>query len=497
VASLTELYLRCRRDPQWESAHVSKRPLRGPQAEIVKRVEQFVTAHEGGVMTILSSRQTGKNETGAILQRRHLWRRQYASLPSIWIRTAPTYKPQIVNSKKRLREILALDAKKRIRHPLFNGQKLIQEEGYIWRLGNASVEFVSSGPQANVVGATASECLDMDEAHKVDKAKFDEDFAPFTASTNAATLLWGVAANGLDTIEAYRKLNIEAGRPDLNLYFPCEIWREFVPTYAAHLDDRISKLGWDHPIIKTQYRLIPVAAEGRFLQPNHLRTLFSGDHERVQRPRHGVRYELMIDIAAGNEDFNPDADFEGEEDTKTDSTVIWVYEVSPILSTNGVFPIVRLVNLHWFTGVPLPKQEGEIKSLIEFWNPEKVTIDAVGVGRQIAEAMAEIFGDAETSGIVHKYVASDTSVSEDCFDLQARLNFNSVTMFRDDGSPEWAEFERQCGWTLYSSANGKMKLIKPKGGKKHIDMVKGLTYMNRNSPAAGMHEIYKVEGHFV
>jgi hypothetical protein len=190
VRDLADLYQKCWEDPLWESIHVSKRPLRGPQVEIIRRVEAFVAEHQSGVMTIRSSRQTGKNDTAATLQRRHLWRRQNSLRAESWIRTAPTYKPQIVNSKKRLREILQLDAKHRIRTRLF-GARLVREEGYIWRLGNASVEFVSSGPHAHVVGATASVCLDMDEAHKVDKAKFDEDFAPFTADTAAATLCGG------------------------------------------------------------------------------------------------------------------------------------------------------------------------------------------------------------------------------------------------------------------------------------------------------------------
>lgn len=488
MATRADVYIRARRDPQWESEVLSKRPLRGPQAEIIKRVEKFVAEHQGGVMPILLSRQTGKNELAAVLQRRHLWRRQNAPQDSIWIRTAPTYLPQIVNSKKRLRAILKLDGKKRVMHPIFRKRKLIQEEGYIWRVGNASVEFISSGPQANVVGATASECLDMDEAHKVDKDKFDEDFAPFTADTDAATLLWGVASNGLDTIEWYRENNIENGYPERNLFYPCEVWMDVRPQYRKHVEGRIKVLGYDHPIIKTQYRLIKVPAVGRFLQANHIRNLFSGDHERELAPRDGDRYEGIIDIAAGNEDFNPEDSMAGEEQTATDSTAIWIYKVSPILSSNGLFPIVRLVNVIWLTGVDLDKQEPEIKETILQWRLQRVSIDAVGVGRQIAESMENEFG----TEVINKYVASATSVSEDCFDLQARLNFASVLMFRNDGSPEWAEFERQCGWTQYASSQGKMKLKKP-GAMKHIDMVKALTYINQNRPVAGMHAIYGVE----
>lgn len=488
MATLKDLYIKCRLDPQFESEHVSKRPLRGAQAEIVKRAEKFVCAHEGGVMPIRSARQTGKNETAAVLHRRHLWRRQNHPQISSWVRTAPTFKPQIINSKKRLDELLQLDAKKKIRHPLFGGKKLSTSEGYIYRFGNATVEFISSGPKANVVGATANECLDMDEAHKVNQAKFDEDFAPFTASTNAATLLWGVAADELDTLEWYRQKNISDGKAHLNLDFPCEVWMEGSPAYKAHVEDRISKLGFDHPIIKTQYRLVPVASEGRFINPSQAKSLFKGEHERQLSPRPNSQYEMLIDLAGGNEDVNPGQELDGVEDTKTDSTIVWIYEVSPLVAANGLFPVLRIVNLYWFTGVDLPKQEQEIKDLIAQWSPQKLTVDAIGVGRQMSESLVANWGPH----MVNAYTATSASVSADCFDLLARLNFNSVQMFLNDQSPEWAEFERQVTWTKYASNEGKMKLVKPKP-ECHIDMVKGLTYINQNRPVAGLQEMYSVD----
>jgi hypothetical protein len=487
---LYELYQKCELDPEWESKHVSLRPLRGPQVEIIKRLEKIVAQHNGDIATVRSARQTGKNETGATLHRRHLFRHQYADRSKIWIRTAPTWKPQIVNSKKRLRELLQLSTTGRIQHPLFNNQKLAKEEGYIWRLGNASVEFISSGPGANVVGGTANECLDMDEAHKIDKDKFDEDFAPMTADTSAATILWGVAADGTDVIQHYHDFNIENKRKDLNLTYPCDIWMDVHAPYRLHVEKRVKALGWDHPIIKTQYRLIPVKSEGKFLQPGHVRALLDSDHPRLLRPQHGRRYEMVIDIAGSNEN-HEEGVVEGQEDTTTDSSVVFIYEVTPIVCSNGIFPIIRIVNLQWMTGVPLPTQENEIDSLIQFWRPDKVTIDGVGVGRQIAEAMQRKYGEQ----MVNMYIASDVTVSADCFDLQARLNFKSVLMFQDDQSKEYQEFMRQVGWTKYASKKGKMKLVKPKATE-HIDMVKALTYINQNNPAAGMMEIYGVGGDF-
>jgi hypothetical protein len=487
---LKDIFRKCYQEPAWEAEHVCNRPLRGVQAEIIHRVEKFIAEHKGGVMTILSARQTGKNETAANLQRRHLWRNQHAPNICSWIRTAPTHEPQIVNSKKRLEELCKLDRKNVAHDPMFLGGKIQKTEGYIWRFGNATVEFMSSGAHSNVVGATASECLDMDEAHEIDKSKFDQDFAPFTASTNAGALLWGVASDGLDTIETYRQLNRESGDNHLNLYYPCDIWAEISPTYRAHVEGRVRALGWDHPIIKTQYRLIPVAQEGAFFNKGQTLSLLGGEHGREPSPRPGRTYEICIDLAAGNEDFNPgaqligDADADGYGQTQTDSTVVWVYEVTDEICQNNIYPVIRIVNLYWWTGVPLPQQEIEIKSLIRFWRASKVTVDGVGVGRQLAESLEQSFGVF----MVNKYIANSTSISEDCFDLLARLNYDAVKMFQNDGSREYEEFARQVSWTKYASKGGKMTLSKP-ASDKHIDMVKALTYVNRNRPDNSPHVI--------
>jgi hypothetical protein len=496
MSELEQLFQKCYKDPQFESDHISQRPLRGPQAEIIQKVEKHVAAHKGGVMTILSARQTGKNELAATLQRRHLAFKQFSTNIASWIRTAPTHEPQIVNSKKRLEELTMIDRKNNAHHPLFMGQRILKSEGYIWRLGNATVEFMSSGDHSNVVGASATECLDMDEAHKINKAKFDEDFAPFTASTNAATLLWGVAADGLDTIESYRILNAENKRDDLNLKYPCEVWMENSPDYADHVLGRERALGWEHPIIKTQYRLIPVMNEGTFLSKANIQSLLSSDHDRQLTPRAGATYEMVIDLAAGNEEFNPTNSFDrldtdSDEQTATDSTVIWIYEVTDTICQNNIFPIIHMVDITWWTGVSLPDQEKRVIELIQYWRAHKVTIDAVGVGRQMAESLEKRFGPY----LINKYIGSAPSVSEDCFDLLARLNFGAVKMFRNDLTPEWLQLEKQLNWTKYSSNKGKMNLVKPSADK-HIDMVKALTYIGRNSPNAAFHQILSNESEY-
>lgn len=488
---LAELTIQALIDPEWEARVIHKLPLRGRQVEVIQRVEAHVRAHNGGVMTVKLPRQTGKNQVSAILQRRHLMHRRFSPSYQCWIRTAPTHKPQIVNSKKRLREVLAVGDKNLIKYPLMKNEKLIKEEGYIWRVGNAAIEFLSSGPEANVVGATASTALDMDEAHKVDKDKFDEDFMPFTANTNAATILWGVGGNGLDTLQHYSDLNKASGNEHLNICIPCDYWMETHEPYRKHVESRVNALGWDHPIIRTQYKLESIAALGSFLNQMHINTLFSGTHERHRSPRDGVHYEMLVDIAAGNEEFNPDDILQGVEDVATDSSAIWIYEVTNLVASNGLFPIILIRDVIWLTGNSLASTEAIIKSTIESWNIQKATIDSVGVGRQIGESIKKLFGE----NVVNAYVASDTTVSEDCYGLLARLNSASVFMFANDNSKEFEEIERQAGWTQYQASKGKMKLRKPKADK-HIDLIKALTYINQNNPTAGVGQLFFNEGDY-
>lgn len=495
MANAKDLILRCLRDPQFEATHIAKRPLRGPQIDVINRVERHVALQMGGVLTIKQSRQTGKNEVSAILQRRHLLRRYNAAAYACWIRTAPTHKPQIVNSKKRLRELMRIGDRGVVKYPLFGGLKMHKEEGYIWRVGNAAVEFLSSGPQANVVGATASTCLDMDEAHKVEQSKFDEDFAPFTANTDAATIMWGVGGNGLDTLQFYIDKNNEMGRPDLNISIPCDVWMELHEPYRRHVEERVRVLGWDHPIIQTQYRLNSISALGRYMSNQQIESLLKSDHERHFVPRPECHYEMIVDIAAGNEEFNPDDLLQGFEDVQTDSSGIYIYEVDPRMKPGQVFPTIRIRNLQWLTGVALEKQQQIIDQLISTWHINKCTIDAVGVGKQIAESLVAKYGNADDGGIVLAYHGTNKTVSEDCYDLLARLNHDSVKMFIDDNSLEYAQLVKQLGWTQYAAEKGEMKLKKPKPDC-HIDLVKALTYIYRNRPMAGAAEFYANEGDY-
>ena len=59
------------------------------------------------------------------------------------------------------------------------------------RCGQAQARFLSADRGANVVGHTADLLLEVDEAQDVPPEKFDRDFRPMAASTNAPVAFYG------------------------------------------------------------------------------------------------------------------------------------------------------------------------------------------------------------------------------------------------------------------------------------------------------------------
>jgi hypothetical protein len=451
-------------------------PLYKPEIEAIQLVEKHIEERSGKVLTIRSARQTMKNECSAMIAVRVL--EKFKDKGGTYIRTAPTWKPQIINSKMRLERFLMVD-------PLIKDDYR-SREGFIFQCGLAQIHFLSTDTSAKVVGDTADICLDIDEAHKVDKGKFEEDFSPMTASSNAPVVMWGVAADKNDLLYEYIQHNLEHN-PDCVLQYPASVWCELLPQYAKHYEERVAKLGPDHPVILTQYDLVDVDAIGGFFTKHQQTSLFSSDHQQYSAPKDGLSYGITIDIGgeAEEEECDPLVKSEGGRD----STVALIWEVDFDNIVND-YPMCRLVDIHWWTGKSLgdepsglPGQQTILLKLLKAWGPHYVVVDGRGVGEQIANYLNTNWG-------VEVYKASATSVSDDCYGLKAMINNDRVKVFRDDQSEEYQEMVRQIQHTGYEiRSHDLMRIIKPKG-KGHIDIAKAITYLPRLVMGGGAPAIY-------
>ena len=193
VAGLRELM----NDPAEYRKRLTKRPpLYWPQTKCVRLIEEAIKNPKAQRLAIRSARQTTKNEAAALVHIRFLI--THKNVGGSIVRTAPTYAPQIVNSKMRLEQAVADDL-------VIDRSEFRSREGNIRQYGRALIQFLSTGG-AHVEGATASKLLDIDEAHLVDKGTFNEKFMPMRAFFAAPTVMWGVAADKND-------LPLRAGLP--------------------------------------------------------------------------------------------------------------------------------------------------------------------------------------------------------------------------------------------------------------------------------------------
>ena len=361
------------------SRRALRRPLRAYQLPPAQAIVDAVLQRRGLTIAVMMSRQAGKNETAAQVEALllNLFRQRGGCI----VKAAPTFKPQAVNSLMRLQQVL-------------EGSVLPPaqvEAGGTVRLGRAMARFFSADLSANVVGATASIQLEADEAQDVDESKWDKDFRPMAASTNATTVLWGTAWTA-DTLLArtIRQLRWAEGQDQVRRVFlvPWEEVAAVVPGYGAYVRGEIQRLGRDHPLIKTQYLLEEIATGGGMFPPA-VRTLMQGQHPRLRAPVE-ARYPcaILVDVAGEAEDR-----LEGEalrqREPRRDATAVTIVQLQP--HPTGTRYLVQ--DRRWWTGVPHYQLYAAIARLAEVWSAAQVLVDATGVGAGLASFLKRALGE--------------------------------------------------------------------------------------------------------
>ncbi len=157
--------------------------MRGYQVEIASAISDSVLHRRGLTFVIVLPRQSGKNEIQAHLLSWLLFRA--GPYGGKIVSVAPTFNPQAMNNLDRVVQYLNMSPGTRGRWK--------SSAGYMFRYGLARLQFLSAAQSARVVGATADLLLSVDEAQDVSISKFDKEFDPMTASTNATRAFWGTA----------------------------------------------------------------------------------------------------------------------------------------------------------------------------------------------------------------------------------------------------------------------------------------------------------------
>jgi len=282
--------------------------LRRYQQTVAIAILDAVLFKPGHSFVVMFPRQSGKNELQAQLEALILMR--FMRTGGELVKISPTWKPQSQNAMRRLQRVLN-------QHPLLHDiwQK---DSGYRFTVGKASITFLSGSPEANIVGATASLLLQVDEAQDISIEKYDKEIAPMAASTNATRVFWGTAWTE-DTLLARelrqaQQIETQDGIRRAFVLNADQVARE-VPAYGLFVQRQVAMLGRDHPMVRTQFYSELLENGGRLFHDGRL-ALLRGEHPLLTAPQPGGIYAFCLDVAGEDQGLsgsgmlsNPQRDF--------------------------------------------------------------------------------------------------------------------------------------------------------------------------------------------
>ena len=406
--------------------------LRPYQAEVGRAIVASVLARSGLSFSVTMARQAGKNELSAQLELFLLAR--HARLPLEAIKCAPTFEPQALLSLRRLWTRLR-DAGLRDLAAIVEGRSV--------QLGRARQLFLSAEPGSNVVGHTAGLLLEIDEAQDVAKEKFDRDFRPMVASTNASIVYYGTPWDDSTLLEEAKQHHLELERRDgvrRHFEFDWQAVAEHVPAYGRFVEGERQRLGEDHPMFRTQYALRTVAGEGRLFSASQ-RAQLQGSHSRRSRPAEGETYVAGLDLGGQALGEGPFDGLRTGPAREHDATVLTIARVVP--PESALLPEPRLEVVEHFAANQMPDDElfARLADLLgSVWHVRQVGVDATGLGETLARLLARALGQ-ET---VRPLKFTSESKSRFGFGLLAAVNGGRLKVYAADGSPEYRAFWREA-----------------------------------------------------
>ncbi len=356
--------------------------LRSYQKPVAHAVIKSVMEQEGHLFLVVFPRQSGKNELQAQLEAFLLAR--LSLRPAQLIKISPTMRPQALNAMHRLEMVLE-------RNQLTRGL-WHKEGGNIYRIGQARITFLSGAPESNIVGATASTLLQVDEAQSITIAKYDKEIVPMVASTNATRVLWGTAWTSQTLLARELRASREAEQADgVQRVFitGADVVAREVPAYARFIAGQVARFGRSNPYIKSQFFSEEIDAQGG-LFPVWRQALAQGGHPAQEKPAAGTIYAMLVDVAGEDEGLAEAGEL---KNSARDATAVTIVAVDlgtlrdPLLGR----PTYRVVYRWQWVGVRHAALYGMLRDTAERWRARWVVVDATGIGAGIAAFLGNAF----------------------------------------------------------------------------------------------------------
>lgn len=415
------------------------KPLYPYQAEIAAAILASIRGGDGRIFTVMMARQSGKNQLSAVIEAYLLATHSEGAI----IKAAPTFNPQIANSRERLRTLLtSCELRERVwSNRTMVGLAPLADPAQTRRHLGARVVFYSASPHSNVVGATANLLLELDEAQDVTIEKFNRDFRPMAAVKNATTVLYGTAWSDTTLLAQQRAANLlSEERSGIRCHFEHD-WQTLAalnPAYRTYVEREIERLGADHLSIQTQYCLRSIDGAGYLLNALQ-RTLLQGKHAWEEEPGEETWYIAAMDVAGeerhdpGRSGVHPGHTSTGR--TRRDSTVI---TLGRVVYNELHLPVIEVVHQEWWTGMAHSEQYAATVALIERWNVRTLLIDATGLGEGLASLLTTRLGESRAQ----PFHFTRPGKSRLAYQLLSAINGGRLKLYAPESAP--AQLQAEC-----------------------------------------------------
>jgi len=430
----------------WSHALHKRRRLRAYQSSVALAVADSILNERGLTIVATFSRQAGKDELLAQLIAYLLSKQRYKGG---WVVVGlPAIKSQGAIALRRLtaalKTLITTDA---------------HTAGSTITLDNAGCTVLSAAPGAASRGATASLLLVANEAQDIDPDLWDARFAPMAVSTNATRLIMGTVWSASGLLHREMTIAADAEKHDgIQRLFvvPWRVVAAVVPSYGRYVENEASRLGWNHPFIRTEYELKPLSGDGG-LFPHDRQALLRGAYPALEHPAQDETYAATLDVAGESED-----QVEGEEQRRAnprkDSTALSIHRV--IAAPRRTERHYQLVCRYEWLGTPHDQLHDKVGGLLDHWRIAHTIIDATGVGAGLASFLAKRQGKDH----VTKFVFSSKSKSDLGWAYVGMIDSGRATVHADPtevGALDLSRrFWRQIAATSYVLLPGPGKLMR-------------------------------------
>jgi hypothetical protein len=343
--------------------------MRPYQLEPADAIIDSILNNKGMTFVIIMARQAGKDELLANLIAYLL--NLFAHKEKEIVVVNPTYKPQTIKAIFRLEN--------RLRHNIITRLFWEKRSDFMRMIGRAVVNYLSGDEAAQVVGGTASLALIVNEAQDITPAKYDKDFAPMSASTNATRIFTGTTWTSRTLLAREMRNALELEKADgirrVFIYDADEV-RKVNPPYGDFVDGEVKKLGRQHPLVKTQYFCEEIDEIAGMFNAGR-RALMLADRPGQDTPTRGNMYALTIDVGGQDEAL---LNLDGMGNPGRDYVTVDIVEID--LSDLAIMqkPRYRIVKRFAWQGENHVSIFGKCSALVSTWNTQYIIIDATGVG---------------------------------------------------------------------------------------------------------------------